>query len=175
MEQIDLPDNENRPPSKSALKRQMEELQQLGKEMVALPKEKLKRLDLPDTLRTAIETAQRLQNARSGLRRQLQYIGRLMRDIDAQPVAHQMRNWEAHHTGENARFHELERWRDRLLTDENSLQAFLQAYPAADIQTLRTLIRNAHKESEAQRPPKSTRALFKLLREISEASPDTND
>lgn len=163
-------DDDDLPPSKSAVKREMTHLQELGQSLVALPKDKLKRIDLPDTLRTAIYEAQRLEesNARSGLRRQLQYIGKLMRSIDAQPVVEQMRHFDAHQNEENSRFHQLEQWRDRLLKDEHSLQAFLQVYPQADIQALRTLIRNAQKELSSQRAPKSTRSLFKLLREISE-------
>ncbi len=162
--------NESAPPSKSAVKRQMYQLPKLGEELIALPKDTLKRMQLPDTLRTAVEEAQRIasRGVRSGLRRQLQYIGRLMREIDAQPVAEQLQQRETRQSEENARFHQLERWRDRLLADENSLSAFMEAYPHADSQPLRTLIRNAHKEIAAQRPPKSSRALFKLLREISE-------
>lgn len=153
------------PPSKSAIKRQMTELQQMGEELVALPKDKLERLSLPDTLRNAIYEAKRI-TAHGGLRRQMQYIGRLMRSFDAQPVADQLQQWHAKHNDDTERFHQLERWRDRLLHDETSLNEFMAVYPHADTQPLRTLIRNVRKEQEQQRPPKSSRALFKLLREI---------
>ncbi len=168
MEQFDP---EILPPSKSAVKRQMTGLQKMGEELVALPKDKLDRLKLPDELRGAIDEAKRI-TAHGGLRRQMQYIGRLMRGFDAQPVAEQLLQWDSKHNDDTEHFHQLERWRDRLLNDESSLGEFIAAYPHTDIQSLRTLIRNAHREQEQQRPPKSSRALFKLLREITEENMD---
>lgn len=159
------PFDESAPPSKSALKRQMTELQKLGETLVSLPKDKLDRLPLPDTLRAAIDEARRI-HAHGGLRRQMQYIGRLMREFDAQPVADQLQRWQARHNEDNAHFHQLEHWRDRLIADDASLAQFIEHYPLTDLQPLRTLIRNARKEAAQQLPPRSSRALFKLLRQI---------
>lgn len=157
------------PPSKSELKRRMNDLQKLGESLVELPRDKLDRLSLPDNLRQAIEETRRI-SSNGGLRRQLQYIGRLMRSFDAEPVAEQMRQWQSRHNADNAFFHQLERWRDQLIADDANLGGFLQEYPSADSQQLRTLARNARKELAAGQAPKSSRALFRLIRETAENS-----
>ena len=92
-----------------------------------------------------------------------------MRDIDSAPIIEQLQKWEGKNTEENARFHTMERWRTRLIAEPMALQEFLAAFPQADIQQLRTLIRNAQREEASQKPPKSSRELFKLIREVSEA------
>lgn len=153
--------------SKSEIKRQMTALQKLGEELVALPKGKLDKLDLPETLRDAIDAAKRI-TAHGGLSRQKQYIGRLMRIVDAQPIAEQLEKWRNHHSDENAVFHQMEHWRTRLIADDNALTLFIADHPSADAQQLRNLIRNARKEASQQQPPKSSRALFKLIRGIIE-------
>jgi ribosome-associated protein len=107
------------------------------------------------------------------VRRQLQYLGRLMRDVDSAPIVEQLQKWEGKNNEENARFHVLERWRTRLIAEPMALQEFLASFPQADIQQLRTLIRNVQREEAAQKPPKSSRELFKLIREVSEAANPT--
>ena len=154
-------------PSKSQLKREAESQQAIGKKLVELPKEKLAKLDLPETLLEAIGEAKRI-TANGAIRRQMQFIGRLMRDIDVAPIIDQLARWEGKHNEENARFHALERWRERLLKDTQAVSDFLNTYPATDSQQLRTLIRNAQKEAAANKPPKSSRELFQLIRQISE-------
>jgi ribosome-associated protein len=136
--------------------------------LVGLPKDKLIKLALPEALFDAVIEAKRL-TANGAIRRQMQYLGRLMRDIDAAPIVEQLQAWEGKNTQENARFHGMERWRDRLVAEPAALQEFLAIYPKADIQQLRTLIRNAQKELAANKPPKSSRELFKLIREVIEA------
>ena len=153
--------------SKSEIKRQMTALQKLGEEMIGLSKDKLDKLDLPENLRDAINAAKRI-TAHGGLRRQMQYIGRLMRIIDAQPIAAQLEKWRNHHSDENVIFHQMEQLRTRLLEDDASITQFISDYPNADAQQLRALIRNARKEALLQQPPKSTRTLFKLIRSIIE-------
>ena len=168
------------PPSKSELKRRMNDLQKLGESLVELPREKLDRLDLPDNLRQAIDETRRI-HSNGGLRRQMQYIGRLMRSFNAEPVAEQLRQWQSRHNADNTFFHQLERWRDQLIEDEaNSLGRFLLEYPGADSQQIRALARNARKELAAGQAPKSSRALFRLIRETAEhaenaLSHDSND
>ena len=153
--------------SKSEIKRQMTALQKLGEELIALPKGKLDKLDLPETLRDAIDAAKRI-TAHGGLSRQKQYIGRLMRIIDAQPIAEQLEKWRNHHSDENAVFHQMEHWRTRLIEDDAAITLFIADHPNADVQQLRNLIRNARKEASQQQAPKSSRALFKLIRSIIE-------
>ena len=95
-----------------------------------------------------------------------------MRDVDSVPIIEQLQAWEGKNSQENARFHGMERWRDRLIAEPAALQEFLALQPQADIQQLRTLIRNAQKEAAANKPPKSSRELFKLIREVSEKNSD---
>lgn len=153
--------------SKTKLKAEADAAQQLGKKLVELPKDKLVKLDLSEKLFEAVLDAKRI-TANGGLRRQMQYLGRLMREVDTTPITEQLDRWEGKNNEENARFHGLERWRERLLTDADALSAFVEAYPSTDVQRMRTLIRNAQKEHLANKPPKSSRELFKMLRDITE-------
>jgi ribosome-associated protein len=155
--------------SKTKLKAEADAQQAIGKKLVDLPKEKLLKLNLPEALFDAVLEAKRI-TANGATRRQMQYLGRLMRDINSAPIVEQLQKWEGKHNEENVRFHVLERWRARLITDKdvNALPEFLASFPHADIQQLRTLIRNAQREEAEQKPPKSSRELFKLIRQISE-------
>ena len=156
--------------SKTKLKQEMHALQDLGEALVALPKEKLRQIELPENLRDAILAAQRV-TAHGGRKRQLQYIGKLMRSVDAAPIQHKMDTWNGHHAAETARMHRLENWRNRLINDAAALAEFIALQPNADIQHLRTLIRNAQKEAANNKPPKSSRELFKALRDVVGAAP----
>jgi ribosome-associated protein len=157
------------PISKTKLKAEADAAQHIGKKLIALSKDRLVKLDLPEALFDAVMEAKRL-TANGAIRRQLQYLGRLMRDVDSAPIVTQLEAWEGKNTEENARFHTMERWRTRLIAEPMALQEFLAAFPQADIQQLRTLIRNAQREEASQKPPKSSRELFKLIREISETA-----
>jgi len=160
------------PPSKTKLKAEADAQQALGVRLSELPKDKLLKLNLPEDVVTAILDTKKI-TANGAIRRHRQYLGRLMREIDTAPIAEQLARWEGKHTAENAYFHGLERWRDRLINDTNALSEFMALHPATDSQQLRTLIRNAQKELAANKPPKSSREIFKLLREIT--SPENND
>lgn len=151
------------PPSKTQLKAEADAAQEIGRQLVALPKDKLKKLALEEALLDAIHEAKRL-TANGAIRRQMQYIGRLMRETDLAPIVDQLQKWEGKHQEENARFHHMERWRTRLLEDPKALEAFIASYPQIDVQQYRTLIRNAQKELAAGKGPKSSRELFKLIR-----------
>jgi len=155
--------------SKTKRKQAMLELQGLGEALVELPKDKLARLDLPETLLNAVLEAKRI-TAHGALSRQKQYIGRLMRGIDADPIRSQLDIWDSGHQQETAALHRLEKWRQRLIEDDTALAEFLGVQPTADVQRLRTLIRNARKEAASNKPPKSSRELFKLLREVTSAA-----
>ena len=131
--------------SKSQKKREMDALQDLGKTLAGLSTDTLKTMPIPDELREAIREYKRL-NAHGALRRQLQYICKLMRSVDAEPIEARLavlRGESDQHTGW---LHRLERWRDRLLAEDKALDALLAEYPGLDVQTLRTHIRNARRE-----------------------------
>lgn len=151
--------------SKTKRKQAVFELQELGEALIHLPKDRLTRLDLPETLFDAVLAAKKI-TAHGALCRQKQYIGRLMRSIDANPIRSQLDIWNSGHQQETAAMHRLEDWRRRLIEDDTALVEFLNLHPAEDMQHLRTLIRNARKEAAANKPPKSSRELFRLLREM---------
>lgn len=149
-------------PSKTQRKKQMHELQDLGAALVELNPEQLASVDLPERLLDAVMHARRITQFEAR-RRQLQYIGKLMRTIDPEPIRERVAAYKATSIAQTARLHRIERWRTRLLADETVLTEFLGAHPRADAQQLRLLIRNAAREREAGQPPKSFRALFRLL------------
>jgi ribosome-associated protein len=151
-------------PSKTQRKKEMHELQALGAELVDLTEEQLASVELPERLREAVQAAQRITK-HGARRRQLQYIGRIMRDVDPEPIRDRLSAWKAVSTADTARLHLVERWRDRLLRDEQAAQELASEYPDADLTRVRLLLRNAAREREAGQPPKSYRALFKLLNE----------
>lgn len=158
-EDIDLP------PSKTQVKKQMHDLQELGAELAALGKDQLKQLDLPEKLLDAIHEMHRISKF-GAQRRQLQYIGRLMRDIeDTAPIVAKLNAWKGVSQQHTAHLHLLERWRDRLVENEDALTDLMAVHPDIDVQRLRTLIRNARKEKLAGKPPKNYREIFQLLRE----------
>jgi ribosome-associated protein len=155
-------------PSKTKLKAEADAQQALGVRLTELPKDRLLKLNLPEDVVTAILDTKKI-TANGAIRRHRQYLGRLMREIDTAPITEQLARWEGKHTAENAYFHGLERWRDRLINDVNALSEFMALHPATDSQQLRALIRNAQKEQAADKPPKSSREIFRLLREITSA------
>lgn len=152
-------------PSKSRRKRDMHALQEMGTELVALSPERLARIDMPEALRGAIHEAQRLTR-HEARRRQLQYIGRLMRDADPAPIREALDSVNGASAIENARQHRLERLRERLLEDEAVLTEIGAAHPGADITRLKQLRRNALRDRDEGRPPRAFRELFRLLREL---------
>jgi len=160
------------PISKTKLKAEADAQQALGVRLTELPKDRLLKLNLPEDVVTAILDTKKI-TANGAIRRHRQYLGRLMREVDTAPITEQLARWEGKHTAENAYFHGLERWRDRLINDANALSEFMALHPATDSQQLRTLIRNAQKEQAADKPPKSSREIFRVLREIT--NPENND
>ncbi len=141
-------------------------LQELGEELVSVDKDKLAQLGLSERLHEAIMEARTISKF-GALRRQMQYIGRLMREEgDAQTIRERLDAWNGASLQQTARLHLIERWRLRLLNDDKALDALIAEYPHAEIQQLRTLVRNAKRETEAEKPPKSYRELFQVLREI---------
>jgi ribosome-associated protein len=152
------------PPSKTKIKQAMQALQDIGSELVSLPASKLEKLPLPEELRRAVEDCRRFTK-HGAIRRQLQYIGRLMRGVDAEPIVRQLSAWKGDSDQEKALLHRIERWRERLIEQDDALTDFLRDHPAADATQLRQLVRNARQEAAQGKPPKSSRALFRLIRE----------
>ena len=164
---VDINENPDGRPSKSAVKRAMTELQDLGAALVALSADQLKKIDLPDDLRDAVRDAQRFTQHEAH-RRQLQYLGRLMRGLDAAPIRAAIDDIKGVSAAANARMHALERLRTRFLEDEKVIGEIAEAHPGADLQHLRQLRRNALKEQELGKPPRAFRELFRVLRELHE-------
>jgi ribosome-associated protein len=158
-EQLDLP------PSKTKIKQQMHDLQDIGEQLVALGADQLKQLDLPERLHDAIREMKKI-NKFGAQRRQMQFIGRMMREVEIAPIIAKLEVWGGTSRQHIAYLHQVERWRDRLLENDAALTELLAAHPDADAQRLRALIRNAHKEKELNKPPKSYREIFQVLREI---------
>ncbi len=159
-------DREQSPtPSKTRRKKEMHALQDIGERLVEIDLKRLHELDLPETLADAIVEARRIR-AHGARRRQLQLIGKLMRDVDAAPIQEKLEVLNGITLQHAARLHLLERWRDRLLADERVLTELGQACPGADLSRLRTLMRNANSEKLANKPPRSYRALFHELQRI---------
>lgn len=152
-------------PSKSALKRAMTDLQALGAELVALSTDQLKKIDLPDDLRQAVRDAQRFTQ-HGAHRRQLQYIGKLMRGIDPEPIRAALDDMKGLSAAANARMHALERLRTRFLEDETVIGEIAAEHSDADLQHLRQLRRNALKEQQLGKPPRAFRELYRVLRDL---------
>ncbi len=151
--------------SKSQLKRESHALTDLGKELVELPQNKLDKIPLEENLLDAVNLARRIKE-RGGKKRQIQFIGKLLRKADTDPIIAAMDQLKSEHLQENARLHKLEQWRDRLIEEgDSALGELLAEYPDADRQHLRQLLRNAQRESKQNKPPKSARELFKYLRD----------
>lgn len=166
-------DEDDAPKSKSQVKRDMHALQDLGEELVKLTKDQFKKFDMPENLRDAIAEARRL-TSRGALKRQLQFVGRVMRSIeDPAPLYEQLDAIRGQSRQAAAKLHRIERWRDRLLDEGDPvLEELLVQHPEVDRQYLRQLLRNAHKETLANKPPRSKRLLFRYLRELMEADTD---
>ena len=153
------------PVSKTRRKKDMHALQALGEALIELTATQLSALQLPERLADAIEEAKRIPGFEAR-RRQMQYIGRLMRDIDASAIAAYLERLSHDRHRGNSHHLELERWRNRLLAEDQALTELAEASPGLDMRQLRTLIRNARNEQARNQPPRASRALFRLLREI---------
>ena len=148
----------------------MLELQSLGAALVALPEAQLARMTLDSNLVQAVVEARRIRS-HEAKRRQLQYIGRLMREIDPEPIRAQLAALEGSSAQAAAAHRRLEAWRERLLSDDGALTRFAAEYPGTDLQELRSLIRNARKEAKEGKPPRAYREIFRVLKTIETAKP----
>lgn len=150
------------PPSKTQLKREMLELQELGESLIDLPESELAELALPDRLLSAVRDAKKMSK-RGALHRQKQFIGKVMRTIDATPLREALVQRENRARTAVARLHIVEKWRDRLLGEgDAALKEFIDEQPAADRQHIRQLVRSASAERKRDAPPRASRLLFAI-------------
>ena len=158
-------EDEDRGPSKSQRKRDALLLLELGKQLVELSGSELDDMPLESHVRDAVIHAQKIKS-NSAKKRQLHYLGKLLRKTDVEPIQQAMEKLRNAANDEKRFFHQIEQWRDDLLQNEtNALSSFLAVYPQADRQQLRQLLRNCRRETELKKPPKSSRELFRWLRE----------
>lgn len=154
------------PPSKSRLKRDAHALQKLGTDLLDIPESEWASLGLAEDLVSALREAKHL-HSHGARKRQLQYIGKLMRDIDPEPIQRYFRQLRLKARQQAQRHHEYEGWRDRLIEEgDPAVGAFLELHAQADRQHLRHLIRQAKKELAGNKPPRSSRALFRYIRDL---------
>ena len=164
-------------PSKSELKRQMTALQKLGEELIAEPRDRVKRVPMPEDVREAILECQQIKD-HEGRRRQTQYVGKKMRSLDEDEIAaiqKMLDSWKGASKSETAALHAIERKRDKLLTDDKALTQLLAENPQLEAQHLRTLIRNARKEQAENKPPKAYREIFQILKSLQAPSAQLQD
>ena len=159
-----MTEEETERPSKSERKRRSDDLQTLGEALIDLPDSELEALPLPDTLRDAVLLARKITK-HGGLYRQKQYIGKLMRKIDAEPIRAAIEAKRDRERVEALRFRRIEQWRDRLLREGTPAITHLSAeVPDLDVATLTALVERARAEQQANESSHATRELFRLLR-----------
>lgn len=158
-------------PNKTQIKREVKVLNDLGKELIALPPSSLKKVPLSDTMFVAIEDGKRF--SRGALQRQLRRIAALMKHEDIEAIQHELMRQKQPSKQQTAELHQLEQWRDRLIDgDEKLLTDLIDQFPTTDRQQIRQLVRNAALERKREKPPKSARALFKYLAELKKTTVD---
>ncbi len=154
----------------------MTALQKLGEELIAEPRDRVKRVPMPEDVRDAILECQLIKD-HEGRRRQTQYVGKKMRSLEPDEIAviqKMLDSWKGASKSETAALHAIERKRDKLLTDDKALTQLLEDNPELDAQQLRTLIRNARKEQAENKPPKAYREIFQILKQLQAASAATS-
>ena len=161
-------ENEDEWVSKTQMKKQMNDLQALGMELTKLSSDTLKKIGLDEELFEAIATYKKI-TSNSALKRQAQFIGRLMRDTDPAPIEAYLAKLRGDNAAHNAFLQRVEQARTRLLADDGAITQFMADFPQADAGKLRTLIRNTKKEQEQNKPPKNFRALFQEIKAVMEA------
>jgi ribosome-associated protein len=169
IDDVDGPDPEfgDDRPSKSERKRRSDDLQSLGEALIELSPAELDALPLPEQLRDAVDLAKRI-TAHGGLYRQKQLIGKLMRKIDAEPIREAMNARRDRERVEALRFHRIEQWRDKLLSEgADAVTKLKTEFPNIDDAAVRSLTERARKEQQtsSQKITPAGRELFRLLRE----------
>ena len=152
-------------PSKTQKKRDMHDLQSLGDDLLALPMSRVEPLELPEILLDAIKAAKKITNF-EGKRRQMQYIGKLMRKIDPEPIREAVAAFKLGHAQDSLALHSSEAWRTRLLAGDGALQEFIDEHAGTDVQQLRSLVRAARKDAALVPEKRSGRAFRELFQFI---------
>ena len=152
-------------PSKSQMKRDMLVLQDLGEDLLTLPMNRLAPLGLPEVLMDAVKAAKKI-TAHEGRRRQMQYIGKLMRQVDADPIREAVAAFKLGHAKDSLALHHSERWREKLLAGDDAMQDFINEHEGIDVQQLRSLVRAARKDVALAPELRSGRAFRDLFQFI---------
>jgi ribosome-associated protein len=160
----DGPQEDSAQVSKSERKRQAHRIQALGQRLTELKPAHLRELELPEKLLASILDYRRFPS-HEARRRQLQFIGRLMRDLDVEPIQAALDRLQGQSAQAQYEFHQLEIWRERLLAEPEALTEFMAEHPDVDTQQLRHRIAQVHKAKDEHQQRTASRALFRYLRE----------
>ena len=155
-------------PSKSELKRLMTQRQKLAEVLAALSSDALKTIPMDEAIKAAIAETNKIKSFEA-IRRHKQYLGKLMRFLDDEELDTIQKRLDAIQgvsKAETTKLHHLESFRDRLIANDETFTNMIEQYPDMDIQNMRTLIRNARKEKEANKPPKAYREIFRVLKDM---------
>lgn len=153
-------------PNKTQIKRELDALLKLGDDLINLKQDDLEQIHLPEDLEQAVLDARKIKS-RSGLKRQRQYIGKVMRSLDHESISTQLEKVKHKHDTNNLAFKKAERWRDHLLSDgHDAITEIIDVYPNIDRQHINQLVRQALQELKHEKPPAASRKLFKYLREL---------
>lgn len=152
-------------PSRNELKKQMQDLQELGEAVAGLPTDRLDKLKIDERLRDAIDELRRTRSF-EGKRRQVQYIGKLMKHENPEPLREAVASYRVGSATDTLALHQAEYWRDQLLAADDALASWVKEYPATDVQQLRSLVRAARKEKlePGERHGRAYRDLFKMVK-----------
>ncbi len=162
-------------PNKTQLKRDIAVIHDMCEEITQLAPAQIEKLNLPDEIVSAITSAAKMP-FKAARKRQLKFITGQMRKVDIEPIEEALNKIKAKSAHATRELHQLEHWRERLLSDDKqALTELLDKYPGADTQQLRQLIRNAKKEISLEKPVKSSRLLFKYLKDLFEGAQNTED
>ncbi len=172
----DSPDDPATPerPSKTQLKKAMHELQDLGEALVALPDERVTALALPESLLAAVQEFRRTRS-HEGRRRQMQYVGKLMRRIDPEPIRQAVAAMRLGQAKDALTLHQAESWRKRMIESDDAMTGWAAEFPASDLQQLRSLIRAARKDAAVAPELRSGRAYRELFQFIKQAQQGDED
>ena len=160
-------------PSRTHLKKQMQDLQELGEALAALPEDRLAKLPIEERLRDAIAELRRTRSF-EGKRRQIQYIGKLMKFEDVEPLREAVASFRLGSAKDTLAMHQAEYWRDQLLAEDDAFERWLKEYPATDGQQMRSLVRSARKEKlePGARHGRAYRDLFQLVKAQMQSLPE---
>lgn len=158
--------------SKTQVKQEMLELVKLGEQVVELGASSLKKIPMDEELSESVDIARSMNRKKPSYKRQLQFIGKLLRSRETQPIRDALENLQGQQHKVKVHFHKLENLRDKLVDlGDDALQSLMQDYPHLDRQRLRQWIRQAGKEKQQNKPPKAYREIFQYLKQ---EIPETN-